>query len=127
MSEPRYFDIPIRFEPWEGSPQPVFREKTKTPFSAEEVRQEGVADGSERQAHFERQLKQISEVMPDGRIPVFSRWQDGVKRRVDLGCVGHALARNVILPPEDDRFLKYVTHIQLNPGWQAPAEGESVG
>jgi hypothetical protein len=109
----RYFPINLDFEPWEGSDQPVFREKTTSHFSADEIRQDGPAEGSGRQAHFERQLLRMAEVTPDGRLPVFSQWNDKKKRRMDLGCIGHSLRRGFIEQPVDDRVLRYVTHIKL--------------
>ena len=110
---PRYFPVPLDFEPWTGSNQPVFREKTATTFDVDQIKQNATAEGSERQAFFEGQLARMNSTTVDGRIPVFTKWNDGVKRRMDLGCIGHALARGIIEKPVNDRVLKYVTHIRL--------------
>ena len=109
----RYFPVDLDFEQWTGE-QPVFREKTTSPFTVDEIRQYGQAQGSERQTHFETQLARMSEASSDGRVPVFSQWRDRRKRRMDLGCLGHALARGFIQPPENDSFVGYVTHVRLS-------------
>ena len=109
---PNYQIVPLDFEPWVGSIQPVFR-RSKETFRATEVRQDKPADGSARQAYFEGQLRRISAVTPDGLVPVFTRWNDGIGRRLDLGCIGHSVRRNVIERPQNDPIAGFVSHIAL--------------
>ena len=112
---PFYTLIPLDFELWTGSQQPVFR-KTRKVFAVDEIRQNKLADRSARQLFFEEQLTRVSRCMPDSGIPIFGRWNDGQARRLDLGCIGHSLRRRFIEQPLNDPLLGYVTQLQLRVG-----------
>lgn len=106
---PHYDLVPLEFEPWHGSKQPIFR-KSRATFRQSEILQESRAEGSLRQRFFEEQLLRMSSVMPNRLVPVFSRWNDGIPRRLDLGCIGHSLKREFIERPINGD-AGYITHL----------------
>jgi hypothetical protein len=69
------------------------------------------AADKERQAFFEDQLRRIAWHLGDDTIPVFLDF-NGDKRRMDKGCVGHAIASN-FLKPVVNGSGGFVTHVTL--------------
>lgn len=69
-------------------------------FIAWDLRKTAQAGDSDRQAHFARELTRLSQALDDLIMPVFVSF-GGERRRMDKGCVGHAVARGFIRRPTD--------------------------
>jgi hypothetical protein len=67
---------------------------------------------SERQAHFAQQLMRLSDHLGSRRIPIFINWPVVGRKRMDKGCIGHAIAAEFLLPLSDSEE-GYVTHIEI--------------
>lgn len=81
-------------------------------FVAEAIRKDTLASESPRQAHFEYQLEQLSAAVQSRSVPVFIGWRN-TRNRMDVGCIGHSLARGYIADLIRDQFGS-VTHVTLD-------------
>lgn len=106
---PEWVSVPLDFEPRPAGKSDVFVRATE-PFTAEMGKASGAAD-QERQAFFQDQLRRIAWHLGDDTVPVFLDF-NGDKRRMDKGCVGHAVAANFLEPPTNGPD-GYVTHVTL--------------
>jgi hypothetical protein len=104
----RYTDLQVPYEPWLGQ-QPVFR-RSRQRYRAEDFRQTKLADNSDRQLHFEQQLRRIADSLNSDCVPFYVRWSGGEETRLDRGCVGHSQARGFIrgLIPDEGGYVSYV-------------------
>ncbi|MFQ3451760.1 hypothetical protein PMN64_00325 [Bradyrhizobium sp. UFLA01-814] len=99
--------IPLDYVRQEGSD--VFVTST-SPFSVESLGKTSPAENSERQAYFEGLLRSIAWHLGSEHVPVFLNF-NGENRRMDKGCVGHAVAAGVLQPPRNgpDGYVASVT------------------
>ena len=84
---------------------------SSTPFAASSLGKDSPAD-SARQAHFIRQLDRLSKTLGTLDVPVFVSWA-GERRRMDKGCVGHAVVSGEIDAPSDDGAAGWVKSVRL--------------
>lgn len=104
-----WVEVDLDYEPYgEGSETFVL---STVAFRAESLGKAAAAD-TVRQAHFMRQLNRLSAALGDVNLPVFVSWR-GERRRMDKGCIGHALAAGLIDPPLDDEVFGGVTCVRL--------------
>ncbi|OKO70656.1 hypothetical protein [Bradyrhizobium sp. NAS96.2] len=105
---PDWTPIPLDYERYgKGSETFVALE---TVFDANSLGKATPAADAERQDHFLRQLKNISWHLGTEHVPVFLSF-NGDKRRMDKGCVGHAVAAGAIKAPTNgsDGYVVSVT------------------
>ena len=108
-ASPVWVEVDIAYEPYgEGTETFVL---SSAPFSADSLRKDSPAD-SARQAHFIRQLERISAALGTLDVPVFVSWA-GERRRMDKGCVGHAVALGEVDALTDDGAAGWVKSVQL--------------
>ena len=67
---------------------------------------------SARQRQFEAELLRLARVFGGAHVPVFVQWSDTGPRRMDMGCVGHAVASG-FLSALRNGAAGYVTHVQI--------------
>ena len=91
-------------------------------FAAGDLSKSALAADSPRQAHFEAELLRIAEDVGSSDLPVFVQFRSGERRRMDKGCVGHAVARGFVEPPVNGRG-GLVTTVTLRSGAGARANG----
>jgi hypothetical protein len=85
--------VPLDYEKYgEGTETFVASE---TIFDASSLGKAGAATDAKRQAHFLRQLRNIAWHLGTEHVPLFLSF-NGEKRRMDKGCVGHAVAAGAI-------------------------------
>lgn len=104
---PNYSRIP--FDPDEGRWNLLRR--SREPFSACEIRRATDENSSERQKIFEALARQLSNHFGDACVPIFLSTPSKGEVRLDCGCVGHAVANEVIWPPKnsDDGYVEWIT------------------
>lgn len=95
---PTWTDVGIRYEPY-GQGTETFV-SSRDGFPASGLRKSSSAKDSARQDHFMRTLCRLAEDTGSDTIPVFVRF-GAERRRMDRGCVGHAVAAGLIEPPVD--------------------------
>jgi hypothetical protein len=71
---------------------------SETVFDASSLGKSTAAKDTERQEHFLRLLEKIAWHLGTNHVPVFLSF-NGEKRRMDKGCIGHAVAAGVIEAP----------------------------
>lgn len=91
-------------------------------FSAGDLGKRALAPDSARQSHFEAELLRIGDAIGGDELPVFVGFC-GERRRMDKGCVGHAVARGFIEPPADGPG-GIVTSVTLRPGTREASTGD---
>jgi hypothetical protein len=111
----------LDFEPRPEGKSNVFVQSAE-PFTSDLGKITPAAD-QQRQAFFEDQLRRIAWHLGADTIPVFLDF-NGHKRRMDKGCVGHAIASN-FLEPVGNGPDGYVTHVALKGAWPIAA-GQAV-
>ncbi len=94
---PTWMDLDIDYEPY-GRGTETFV-SSREGFSAAGLGKTSRADSS-RQDHFIRTLGRIAEHLGTKTLPVFVRF-GSERRRMDRGCIGHAVAAGIIEPPVD--------------------------
>jgi hypothetical protein len=67
---------------------------------------------SDRQQHFHDQLLRLREYIGSNRLPIFVRWPGVGSKRMDKGCIGHAVTAGFLTPPTD-AAEGYVTHVEI--------------
>lgn len=105
---PSWTPVPLDYERWTGETD-VFV-KSEAPFDAS-LGKVTPAKDTDRQAFFQDHLKRISWHLGTDTIPVFVDF-NGDRRRMDKGCVGHAVAAGFLLPPQNNTE-GYVTYVTL--------------
>lgn len=110
---PTWHDLPLNYEPWEGQSDTFSR--SSSGFSAATLAKGRLAMTG-RQAHFEAQAEAIAWHMGTNTIPVFIAFS-GERRRMDKGCVGHAVESGFLAPPADGAtgILEHVTLARPGP------------
>ncbi|TKT70878.1 hypothetical protein YH63_005330 [Afipia massiliensis] len=102
-------EVPLDYEPLTGS-NDVFVVATSV-FQASSLGKNTPARNRERQAHFERQLKNIAWHLGSRNVPVFLSF-NGERRRMDKGCIGLAVTAGILEHPVDGPE-DFVTHVTL--------------
>jgi hypothetical protein len=93
---PEWTAVPLDYEPTSGQSD-VFVKAT-SPIDADSLSKTTPAPATARQAYFHECLKRISWHLGSRSIPVFLDF-NGDRRRMDKGCIGHAVAAGVLKPP----------------------------
>lgn len=104
---PIWTQIDLPYQPY-PSGNAVFA-KSRLTFSASDLGKRTPAFNKERQDYFVRQIQQIANEIESECIPLFIDFR-GEKRRMDKGCVGHAVAANLLRQPVDgpSGYVEYV-------------------
>jgi hypothetical protein len=95
---PTWTPIPLDYEPWPKGSQ-VFVRAIDT-FSAASLAKSTPASDTDRQQHFQELLKRIAWHLGSDTLPVFIDF-NGDRRRMDKGCMGHAVASGFLMAPAD--------------------------
>lgn len=106
---PSWTAVPLDYEPWTGKSD-VFA-RSAAPFDDSFGKLTPAKDAA-RQAFFHDHLRRIAWHLGSPTIPVFIDF-NGEKRRMDKGCVGHAIAAGVLLRPSNDAD-GFVAEVQLS-------------
>lgn len=106
MSRIQWARVGADYVPYGGSSQTFA--KSAEAFTAGSIAK-NTGPISARQQHFEQQLRQLSELIGSPRLPVFIQFADG-RRRMDKGCIGHAIASGFLRPATDTSrgFVEWV-------------------
>ncbi|WP_417322000.1 hypothetical protein [Erythrobacter aureus] len=88
--------------------------ESRNHFDASDLKKDTAAD-SDRQAQFISELKRLADHLGTATLPVFVQWPNVGRRRMDKGCVGHAVASGALEPPQNSA-KGFVEHVALN-GW----------
>lgn len=107
---PEWTLVPLDYERWSGGTSDVFAGST-TPFTADLLKTTP-ASSRARQAHFEETVRRLAWHLGSSTIPVFVDF-NGNRRRMDKGCVGHAVASGFLKRPVNGP-ADYVTHVELS-------------
>jgi len=85
---------------------------SQAPINATEIGKVTAARDKDRQAFFEELLRNIAWHLGTEHVPVYLSF-NGEKRRMDKGCIGHAVAAGVLEAPQNgpEGFLVNVTII----------------
>lgn len=110
---PEWTPVPLDYEPLPGHSD-VFVKATSR-IDANDLGKSTPAPATGRQAYFHEYLKRISWHLGTRSLPVFLDF-NGERRRMDKGCIGHAVAAGMLKPPIND--TDGITHVEL-------AEGET--
>lgn len=108
---PVWTEVDWAYEPYADGSQTFVA--SRDGFAASSLAKTGAAADSRRQGHFERLLLRLSEETGP-KIAVFVSFA-GARRRMDKGCVGHAVARGFLAAPENGPE-GYVTRVALRRG-----------
>ncbi|MFC4594097.1 hypothetical protein [Sphingobium tyrosinilyticum] len=100
--------VPMDYEPLSGHSD-VFV-KAASPIDADSIGKTTPAPTTARQAYFHDYLKRISWHLGTQSIPVFLDF-NGERRRMDKGCIGHAVAAGVLKPPINGS--DGISHVEL--------------
>jgi hypothetical protein len=95
---PTWTSVPLSFERYSTTSQ-VFVRSKKT-FSAMSLGKHSVPSNPARQDFFLCQLRRLRVVLSSETIPIFIAFR-GERYRMDMGCIGHAFAAEVIQRPVD--------------------------
>lgn len=94
---PIWTQLNLDYRPYGSRSEPFAR--SRDGFSARDLGKSAVAAESGRQAHFEAELRRMAAAIGGREVPVFVRFSGGERRRMDKGCVGHAVARHFFGAP----------------------------
>lgn len=97
--KPAWTEVDIPYLPYEGASD-VFA-RSPTTFTTQSLAKRTPARDQARQSHFNGQLQRLSEAFGSIDIPVFLSFQ-GVRVRMDKGCIGHAVAAGVLVSPQNN-------------------------
>lgn len=111
-SEPTWVEVTIAYEPYAGASD-VFA-KAQTTFTAQSLAKRSPAKDQARQSHFNGQIHRLAKALGGADIPVFLSFQ-GVRVRMDKGCVGHAVAAGVLSIPRNNA-AGFVDQVRLRIG-----------
>jgi hypothetical protein len=98
---PEWAAVPLDYEPVTGQSD-VFV-KAASPIDADSLGKTTPAPTTARQAYFHHYLEQISWHLGTRSIPVFLDF-NGDRRRMDKGCIGHAIAAGVLKRPVNGTY-----------------------
>lgn len=123
---PEWTVISLDYEPLYRDLQETGTEvfvKSASTFSANSFGKISRAADQRRQGFFEEKLRTIAWHLGSESIPVFIDF-NGDKRRMDKGCIGHALAAPALLAPPVDGPNGYVTHVTIGRRQQETVAGQ---
>ncbi|MGY2995072.1 hypothetical protein [Mesorhizobium sp. URHB0026] len=109
---PEWTFLPLDYDPWTKGTD-VFVQNADT-FAADSFERTTRTPDPQRQQFFEQMLFNISWHLGSERIPVFIDF-NGDRRRMDPGCIGHALAEPSFLSAVQDGPDGYVIHVWIKP------------
>jgi hypothetical protein len=93
---PEWIPVPLDYEKYgEGTETFVTSESV---FDANSFGKTTASSDTKRQEHFLRQLKNVAWHLGTEQVPVFLDF-NGEKRRMDKGCIGHAVAAGAVAAP----------------------------
>ncbi len=120
---PDWTPIPLDYEKYGNGTETFVT--SETVFEASSLGKTGAATDTERQDHFLNQLRNVAWHLGTDKVPIFLSF-NGEKRRMDKGCVGHAVAAGAIEPPVDgpDGYVRSVTLIDHKASIAELAGGE---
>jgi hypothetical protein len=95
---PDWTPIPLDYEKFGRGTETFVT--SETVFDAGSLGKTGAATDTERQDHFVNQLRNIAWHLGSDTVPMFLSF-NGERRRMDKGCVGHAVAAGAIEPPSN--------------------------
>lgn len=95
---PNWTEVDLEHRPYGAGSEPFVL--SRNGFGAATLGKTAAATDSDRQEHFEREVARLSQALGSAAVPVFVSFR-GERRRMDKGCVGHAVARGFIEPPLD--------------------------
>ncbi len=95
---PNWTPLDLDYRAYCAGSEPFAR--SREGFPAAGLAKRAAAPNSRRQSYFEAELLRISDAVGSDAIPVFLSFR-GERRRMDRGCVGHAVARGILEPPVD--------------------------
>ncbi|EMD81822.1 hypothetical protein [Pacificimonas flava] len=104
---PEWTTVPLEYEAASGQSD-VFV-KAASPIDAASLSKTTPAPTA-RQAYFHEYLKRISWHLGSRSIPIFLDF-NGDRRRMDKGCIGHAVAAGVLKPPVNGP--DGISHVEL--------------
>ncbi|TGV61069.1 hypothetical protein EN784_01330 [bacterium M00.F.Ca.ET.141.01.1.1] len=107
--------ISLDYEPLYRDPKGAGTEvfvKSASTFSASSFGKISRAADQRRQMFFEEKLQNIAWHLGSDTIPIFIDF-NGDRRRMDKGCIGHALAPPAFLTRPVDGPDGYVTHVTI--------------
>lgn len=84
--------------------------KAASPIYADSLGKVTPAPTTARQAYFHEYLNRISWHLGSRSIPIFLDF-NGDRRRMDKGCIGHAVAAGVLKPPVNGP--DGISHVEL--------------
>ncbi|MBZ9864222.1 hypothetical protein LB515_02425 [Mesorhizobium sp. CA15] len=97
--------------------------KSASTFRANSFGKISRASDQRRQRFFEEKLQTIAWHLGSDTIPVFIDF-NGDRRRMDKGCIGHALAPPAFLAPPTDGPNGFVTHVTIAQRQQERVTGQ---
>jgi predicted transport protein len=106
---PQWTFVPLEYEKWDKGPE-VFVKNTD-PISAESINVIPAPD-RERQKFFEDKLLAVAWHLGRHDVPLFVDFS-GEKRRMDLSCIGYALAAPQFLLRPQNGPDGYLTHVAI--------------
>lgn len=106
---PAWTPVALDYEPWPKGSQ-IFVGSTDT-FSASSLAKATPAGDTGRQQHFQELVERIAWHLGSDTVPVFIDF-NGDRRRMDKGCIGHAVAGGFLMAPVDGNE-GYVTTVVL--------------
>jgi hypothetical protein len=71
-------------------------------FSAQEIHRADRKNSNPRQQQFETELRRIARHFGTQRVPIYLTTSARGNTRLDLGCIGHAVANEVIEHPQNE-------------------------
>jgi hypothetical protein len=80
-------------------------------FSAEAIHRANQRNSEDRQRQFESELRRLALFLDVPRIPVFLATPTKGNVRLDLGCIGHAIANDILEFPANELsgYVEWVT------------------
>lgn len=109
---PDWIPVPLDYEKY-GKGTETFV-ASETVFEASSLGKTGAATDAKRQEHFLNQLRNVAWHLGTDNVPLFLSF-NGEKRRMDKGCVGHAVAAGAIEPPVNGPDGYVISVTLLNP------------
>ncbi|PWG03522.1 hypothetical protein [Sphingosinicella humi] len=119
---PMWTPIPLDYEPWTKGTDVFVR--SSTTFDASSLGKSTPARDTARQKHFEEVVRRIAWHLGSDTVPVFIDF-NGDRRRMDKGCMGHAVAGG-FLEPVSNGESGYITQVTLKSGVIDAGKGGSV-
>ncbi len=91
-----------------GSDRKTYRVLSKITNKLPTFEQKDTSSATPRQRAFESVLTKIAQALGSNRIPFRFRMPNGDERKLDEGCVGHAIANQFLTKPSNLANIEYV-------------------